>query len=27
MRDVGQPPSQETEQDLLPLEAQNTETV
>ena len=26
MRDVGQPPSQETEQDLLPLEAQNTET-
>ena len=27
MRDVGQPPSQETEQDLLSLEAQNTETV
>ena len=26
MRDVGQPPSQETEEDLLPLEAQNTET-
>ena len=26
MRDGGQPPSQETEEDLLPLEAQNTET-
>jgi hypothetical protein len=26
MRDVGQPPSQETEEGLLPLEAQNTET-
>ena len=26
MRDVGQPPSQETEEDLLPLEAQNTGT-
>lgn len=26
MRDVGQPRSQETEEDLLPLEAQNTET-